>query len=145
MVNIFPLNKDVYRETAQMIVRYYKEYKNEITHVIEAEKILKDTNNTTIVAVNNVNKLIGIYSYHENKNNYFVHLFILDPCVRGTKTGYKIWKDMVNRLSSKPALISVIKNNNNIRKLISKRGKYIGSYLSKENEEIEYYNLSFKG
>jgi len=144
-MNIFPLNKDVYRDAVQMIIRYYKEYKNEITHIVEAEKILQNPNNKTIVFVNNVNKLVGMYVYHENNNNYFVHLFILDPCVRGTKMGYKFWKDMVDRLDNKPALISVIKKNKNIRNLISKRGKYLGSYLSKENEEIEYYNLSFKG
>ena len=143
-IEITYLQKGYFYDTANLIMKYYKEYKNEIIHRVEAENILKNKDNITKIAINKVNKVIGCYVYQKTDENYFIHVFILDPIVRKTKQGYLIWKHMNQEMKDKPAIISVIRKNLPITSLIAKRGHKIGTYLSLDGETIDYYNLTFK-
>jgi len=143
-IEIVSLDKYVFNDSVKLLQRFYKEFKGELIHRIEAEEILKNPNNQTYVLLVE-NEVRGLYVFQPFNEVYIVKAFILHPLVRRTKTGYRLWKHMKEKLSKKPAIIGIIRNNNLIKSIIKKRGHYIGSGLDNEGHALDFYNLSFKG
>ena len=143
-LHIKPVDKHTFNEAVRLIMLFMKEHKHMMINRVEAQRILQQPFNKTYVLVVNHN-VRGVYVYEDSENIYTIKAFILDSLVRQKKTGYALWRHMVQKLNDRPALISVIENNKNVKGLIKKRGKYIGTYLDEDGETIEFYNLSFKG
>jgi len=137
------LDKYNYNEAVKLLQRYHKEYKNELIHRLEAEEILKFSNNITKILIVEGN-VRGLYIYENAGDIYYIKAFILDPLVRRKKIGYTLWREMNEHLKDKPAIIGIIRNNDPIKNIIQKRGHYIGSGLSDELDTLDYYNLTFK-
>jgi len=141
---ISPINKYTYNESVQLIQRFFKEFKGELINRVEAEQILKNPKNNTIVLTVEDN-VRGLYVYEETSDIYIIKAFILHPLVRQKKIGYSLWKQMNEQLKDKPAIIGIVRKNKNINSIIKKRGHYIGSGLDADFDTIDYYNLTFKG
>jgi len=137
------LDKTSYTDSVRLLQLFYKEYKGELIHRIEAEQLLQRKDYQTIVLLVE-NEVRGLYSYKPTSDVYLIASFILDPRVRRKKIGYTLWKDMIKRFNNKPAIIGIIRENKVIENIIKKRGYYIGSGLDVENNTIDYYNLTYK-
>jgi len=137
------LDKTSYNDSVRLLQLFYKEYKGELIHRIEAEQLLQRKDYETIVLLVE-NEVRGLYSYKPNSEVYLIGAFILDPRVRRKKIGFTLWRDMIKRLGGKPAIIGIIRENKVIESIIKKRGHYVGSGLDMENNTIDYYNLTFK-
>ena len=143
-IEIKQMDKYTYNESVQLIQRFFKEFKDELINRIEAEEILKNPKNKTMVLTIEGN-VRGIYTFEESSGVYIIKAFILHPLVRQKKVGYKLWKHMNEKLKDKPAIIGIVRNNSNINSIIKKRGHYIGSGIDADFDTIDYYNLTFKG
>jgi hypothetical protein len=84
-----------------------------------------------------------MYSYKTGDVNT-VSFFGLLPLARSSRKGYTLYKDMYTHLSGKPTFIIVYDNNEDMKKIVSKRAKHIGNYLSKDGEILNYFMLNFK-
>ena len=142
-VEIKELDKYTFNDSIQLLQRFYKEHKGELIHRVEAESILKNPNNKTIVLTIDGN-VRGLYTYEDAGEVYLVRAFVLHPLVRKKKIGYTLWKEMNERLKAKPAIIGIIKRNEAIRNIIRKRGHFIGVGIDNDLQELEFYNLTFK-
>jgi len=138
------IDKYTYNESVQLIQRFFKEFKGELINKIEAEHILKNSKNKTVVLIVEGN-VRGLYTFEETNEIYIIKAFILHPLVRQKKLGYKLWKHMNDKLKNKPAIIGIVRNNAAINSIIKKRGHYIGSGIDADFDTIDYYNLTFKG
>jgi len=137
------INRHTYNDCVKLLQRFYKEYKGELIHRIEAEHLLQEKDMLTYVLVVE-NEVRGLYMYTMIESIYSVVAFILDPLVRQKKIGYMLWKDMVEKLSEKPAIIGIIRTNKSANSIVKKRGHYVGSGLDDEKNTVDYYNLTFK-
>ena len=103
----------------------------------QAEEYIKNNNNN--IAVLEINdEVMGMYSFSDNPNIYTLNFFALNPIVRSSRSGYKLFLDMKKRLNRKPVIIPLYTHNKIIKDIVSKRGIFIGRFKAEGNKLIFY-------
>ena len=141
-VNITGLTKNNFHDVVSLIWRImhsaYPDYKRS-----EAEKIVRD--NADGVRVLEVNdEVAGAYIYTETPMVYNLNYLAFYPQFKKTKAAYRLYQDMMERLSGRPIIIAIYSDNDEISSFAKKRGTFLGRFPARNNKTIEYYSLNRK-
>lgn len=108
----------------------------------EAEQYVKE-NADKIVVLEINDEVFGMYGYYENPNTYTLSFFALDKRVRRKRVGYSLYGDMKERLTGKPVIVPVYNDNEEMSKIVKKRGVFLGRFKAEGNRMLDYYSINF--
>jgi len=140
-VETTPLNKYNFNDVVTLISAIMNSNGILYKRAEAIEYLRTHADNTVVLEVND--QTMGMYAYTENANTFILNFFALNPYVRKTKAGYKLFHDIKKRLRGKPVIVPVHTENSDMINIVKKRGIFLGRFMTSNDKTIDYYSINF--